>query len=264
MINVWCFSEQVRVPKFGTERMGGETMKKNMEQLTLWMKLHKKKVAACMAVILLALGALGIGLAGMQKENQKTVIAKADQKKKVDEKQTKKTDLKEEKTSKDDSKKESEIKDAVKETTEVKTEEKQKASQPDTSAPAQKNDAFQTTGGSNAGNSGNGGNQNAAPVHTHNYNIPLYAQQWVVDQAAWTETVSEPVYEMVEHTICSTCQADISGFAGQHLDETMHGGYYSDWRQEQTGTNTYTVPHPEQGHYESVVTGHQCSCGAVQ
>lgn len=27
---------------------------------------------------------------------------------------------------------------------------------------------------------------------------------------------------MVEHTICSTCQADISGVAGQHLDETMH------------------------------------------
>lgn len=240
-------------------------MKKNMEQLTLWMKTHKKKVAACMAVILLALGALGIGLAGMQKENQKAVIAKADQEKKVNEKQMKKTDLKEEKTSKDDSKKkESETKDAAKETTEVKTEEKQKASQPDTSAPAQKNDAPQTTGGSNAGNSGSSGNQNAAPVHTHNYNIPLYTEQWVVDQAAWTETVSEPVYEMVEHTICSTCQADISGFAGQHLDETMHGGYYSDWRQEQTGTNTYTVPHPEQGHYESVVTGHQCSCGAVQ
>lgn len=60
-----------------------------------------------MAVILLALGALGIGLAGMQKENQKSVIAKADQEKKADEKQTKKTDLKEEKTSKDDSEKKS-------------------------------------------------------------------------------------------------------------------------------------------------------------
>ena len=69
---------------------------------------------------------------------------------------------------------------------------------------------------------------------------------------------------MVEHTICSTCQADISGVAGQHLDETMHAGYYSGWRKEQTGTKTYTVNHPEQGHYESVVTGHQCSCGAIQ
>lgn len=69
-------------------------MKKNMEQLRLWIKTHKKKVAACVAVILLALGALGIGLAGMQKENQKEVIAKTDQKKKIDKKQTKKTDLK--------------------------------------------------------------------------------------------------------------------------------------------------------------------------
>ena len=50
---------------------------------------------------------------------------------------------------------------------------------------------------------------------------------------------------MVEHTICSTCQADISGVAGQHLDETMHAGYYSGWRKEQTGTKTYTVNHPE-------------------
>lgn len=235
-----------------------------MEQLRLWIKTHKKKVAACVAVILLALGALGIGLAGMQKENQKTVIVKADQEKKVDEKQTKKTDLKEEKTSKDDSKKEPETKDAAKETTEVKKEEKQKASQPDTSAPAQKNDAPQTTGGSNAGNSGSSGNQNAAPVHTHNYNIPLYTQQWVVDQAAWTETVSEPVYEMEIVWYCNTCDEDITSNPEGHIDETMHAGYRNDWKQVQTGTNTYTVPHPEQGHYESVVTGYQCSCGAVQ
>lgn len=58
-------------------------MKKKMEQLKLWIQTHKKKVAACMAVILLALGALGIGLAGMQKENQKEVIAKTDQKRKL-------------------------------------------------------------------------------------------------------------------------------------------------------------------------------------
>ena len=241
-------------------------MKKKMEQLKLWIQTHKKKVAACMVVILLALGALGLGLAGMQKENQKEVIVKADQEKKVDEKQTKKTDLKEEKTSKDDSKKEPETKDAAKETTEVKKEEKQKASQPDTSAPAQKNDAPQTTGGSNAGNSRSSGNQNAAPVHTHNYNIPLYTQQWVVDQAAWTETVSEPVFEMVEIAVGNQSGLEIVGDPNEYLLNNMNGdtGWHSEWIQKQTGTNTYTVPHPEQGHYESVVTGHQCSCGAVQ
>lgn len=55
----------------------------------------------------------------------------------------------------------------------------------------------------------------------------MYENRWVVDQAAWDETVSEPVYEMREITRCSTCGADISGFAGAHLDETMHDGYYS-------------------------------------
>lgn len=244
-------------------------MKKNMEQLTLWMKTHKKKVAACMAVILLALGALGIGLAGMQKENQKSVVAKADQKKKVDEKQMKKTELKEEKTSKDDSKKEPEAKVTAKETTEVKTEEKQKVSQPDTFAPAQKNDAPQTTGGSNASNSGSGGKQNAAPAHTHNYNIPIYTEQWVVDQAAWTETVSEPVYEMVPVMVCNDCGKYLDpSNCWEHIENhALNGGkgsWTDTWESQQTGTNTYTVPHPEQGHYESVVTGHQCSCGAVQ
>ena len=116
----------------------------------------------------------------------------------------------------------------------------------------------------NAGNSGSSRNQNAAPVHTHNYNIPLYAQQWVVDQAAWTETVSEPVFEMQIVWYCNTCGEDITSNPEGHIDETMHAGYRNDWKQVQTGTNTYTVPHPEQGHYESVVTGHQCSCGAVQ
>ena len=69
-------------------------------------------------------------------ESENGYCKKRIKKKKVDEKQTKKTDLKEEKTSKDDSKKEPETKNAAKETTEVKKEEKQKASQPDTSAPA--------------------------------------------------------------------------------------------------------------------------------
>lgn len=202
-----------------------------MEQLKLWIQTHKKKVAACMVVILLALGALGLGLAGMQKENQKEVIGKTDQKKKIDKKQT--------------------------------------ASQPDASASTQKNDAPQTTGGSNGGNSGNGGTQNTAPAHTHNYNIPLYTQQWVVDQAAWTETVNKPVYEMVPVMICNDCGEHLSADnCWDHIENhALNGGkgsWRDTWEQQQTGTETSTILHPEQGHYESVVTGHQCSCGAIQ
>ena len=59
---------------------------------------------------------------------------------------------------------------------------------------------------------------------------------------------------------------EIVGDPNEYLLNNMNGdtGWHSEWIRKQTGTNTYTVPHPEQGHYESVVTGHQCSCGAVQ
>lgn len=110
------------------------------------------------------------------------------------------------------------------------------------------------------------------PAHVHSYDIPVYEteQVYVVDQEAWTETVSEPVYDVVERSICSVCGADVTGNpAGHAKDHAMAGeggGHYSDWQQVQVGTNTYTVSHPEQGHYESrsVVSGYQCSCGATQ
>lgn len=83
---------------------------------------------------------------------------------------------------------------------------------------------------------------------------PVYVNRWVVDREAWDEVIEEPVYEMVEHTICSSCGADISGWAVQHLEESLDcGGYYSEWRQEQTGTTSHTVHHEEQGHYEQVL-----------
>ena len=54
----------------------------------------------------------------------------------------------------------------------------------------------------------------------------------VVVQEAW----DEPVYEMVEKTYCSTCGLEIGGWAVQHLEETMHGGYWSTWEPVQTGS----------------------------
>ena len=83
---------------------------------------------------------------------------------------------------------------------------------------------------------------------------PVMDKRWVVDQAAWDEVIQEPVYQMVEHTICSTCKADITGWAVQHLEESIGcGGYSSEWRQEQTGTTTHTIHHDEVGHWEEYV-----------
>lgn len=82
---------------------------------------------------------------------------------------------------------------------------------------------------------------------------PVYEDRWIVDQAAWDETVSEPVSEMVLRWYCNTCGADITSDPVEHLENTDCGGYHSEYIQEQTGTNTYTVHHDEIGHYEQVL-----------
>lgn len=88
---------------------------------------------------------------------------------------------------------------------------------------------------------------------------PVYEKKWVVDQAAWDETVSEPIYEMVEKSICNGCLADITGDPWGHIDAALDagnfncGGYHAEWILEQTGTNTHTVHHDEVGHWEDVL-----------
>ena len=48
-----------------------------------------------------------------------------------------------------------------------------------------------------------------------------------------------PVYDDVEHSICNTCGADITGHSVEHLENNLDcGGYHSEWRYEQTGTQT--------------------------
>ena len=82
---------------------------------------------------------------------------------------------------------------------------------------------------------------------------PVYDRKWVVDQAAWNETVSTPVYETRTVWYCSTCNANISANPEGHLDETRPGGYWSTGEEVQVGTNTITVPHEEVGHWEDVL-----------
>ena len=88
---------------------------------------------------------------------------------------------------------------------------------------------------------------------------PVYEKKWVVDQAAWDETVSEPIYEMVEKAICNGCGADITNNIDGHIYSALEsgnyncGGWHSEWIQEQTGTNTHTIHHDEVGHWEEVL-----------
>ena len=259
-------------------------MKEKLLKVKEQIMQNKKKAAAIGIAVLLLIGAGGYGIVALNMDNKETAKAGlVSGKTKTTVKKTDKKDVTDKKIitdKKTEDKKSSNDKKEVKNEVEKK-EDKKEAAKGNSEKPLDKSSTDTTstgsTGNSNAGNNSSQGSGTVTqpstpkpepPAHTHNYSIPMYTSKsiYIVDSEAWTETVNEPIYEMVEHTICSTCKADISGNAGQHLDETMHAGYFSEWRQEQTGTNTYTIEHPEVGHYETeqVLTGYKCSCGAVQ
>lgn len=134
--------------------------------------------------------------------------------------------------------------------------------------------------GSGSGGSVSGGSSSGAssapsqPAHTHSW-VAVTSQQWhsnpvsvwVQDSAAWDE--SKPVFEWVNWCTKCQCQVDIT-----HNEQMMlagKGGHSLTSKQVQTGTTT--VHHDATGHYETqdqgwyetVTTGYQCSgCGAWQ
>lgn len=88
---------------------------------------------------------------------------------------------------------------------------------------------------------------------------PVYESRWVVDQAAWDEIVSEPIYAEVSRAICNGCGADITDCIDEHGYNAMMSGnmscgsYHVATETVQTGTNNYTIHHDEVGHWEQVL-----------
>ncbi len=80
-------------------------------------------------------------------------------------------------------------------------------------------------------------------------------QVWIVDKAAWTESI--PIYSTVEVSICNICGQDITGNTSAHAKAHMKAGegsgHHSEVRREITGYDT--VSHAEQGHWETKVVG---------
>ena len=131
---------------------------------------------------------------------------------------------------------------------------------------------------SNAGNTSN----NTTPSHSHNWNPiteVVYHDEvghWedVVISEAWTEEVL--VYEEVERAICNGCGLDITdnitGHNREHALNGEQGGWHTEWKQVQVGTNT--VNHPaviekkwtidKEAWNETVIKGYNCSCGATK
>lgn len=103
------------------------------------------------------------------------------------------------------------------------------------------------TSSSKPSNSSNSSNSNSSKPaeHKHDWvaqyktvNVPEKGHnEQVLVQAAYDEQV--PIKEMQEFTFCSTCGANITGHAVEHLENSLNcQGYYTDWREVTTGYNT--------------------------
>lgn len=229
----------------------------------------------------------------------------------VDTKDTKKVDvsLKEDKVNLDVTKKDgstatltpsedsAKTEDEKKDETEVKQEEKKEetakadsSNKSNASESKKDNTASTTNTSSNKNNTGSSSkpsnnnssnSNNSKPAeHTHNWvaqyktvNVPEKGHnEQVLVQAAYDEQV--PIKEMQEFTFCSTCGANITGHAVEHLENSLNcQGYYTDWREVTTGYNTvhheavyetrYVVDSPATTKQE--LTGYKCSgCGKTK
>lgn len=164
--------------------------------------------------------------------------------------------------------------DEKKDETEVKQEEKkEETAKADSSNKSNASESKKDNSGSNS-------NSSKPAEHTHNWvalyktvNVPEKGHnEQVLVQAAYDEQV--PIKEMQEFTFCSTCGANITGHAVEHLENSLNcQGYYTDWREVTTGYNTvhheavyetrYVVDSPATTKQE--LTGYKCSgCGKTK
>lgn len=179
----------------------------------------------------------------------------------------------------DEKKDESEVKQEEKK--EEKKEETAKAdssNKSNTSESKKNNTASTSNSSSNKNNSSSSSSKPAE--HTHNWvaqyktvNVPEKGHnEQVLVKDAWDEQV--PIKEMKEFTFCSTCGANITGHAVEHLENSLNcQGYYTDWREVTTGYQTvhhdavyetrYVVDSPATTKQE--LTGYKCSsCGKTK
>lgn len=270
-----------RVPNFGTYKNEerGEVMKEKVNRAKEWVKSKWKKlfenipvaILIICFVLLVALPVLALQDSINESKKNMATVENTDKKNEKEDSNTKNDSDSDKKKKEAASDQEKKADDAKAENDSAVADEKKADDGKQTAennAVASTSNAGTSNQAASSNSSGSGGGSSQESSHTHSYTIPVYGteQKWVVDQAAWAETINEPIYENKLVWYCNTCGADITADPEGHVDATMHGGYRSDYISVQTGTNTYTIDHPEQGHWESysVVTGYQCSCGDIQ
>ena len=128
-------------------------------------------------------------------------------------------------------------------------------------------------GASSNGSSSGGSSASSQPAHAHNW-VAVTSQQWhsnpvsvwVQDSEAW----DEPAYTTVGVTVC---WCGVESPDSQHLYNHAINGERQNTHVETKRIQTGTIHHEATGHYETqdqgwyetVTTGYQCSgCGAWQ
>lgn len=238
-------------------------MKEKLIQAKEWINKNRKKSIGIIAGLLVIIAAVGLGVWGVNNsqasENKAAASSSVDNdKKSTNNKSTEKQETE---------KKETEIVEEDQSTVTAETEAAQQSQENTVAASSTQASSSQSSQDSNSSSSSASSKK---PTHTHNYNIPIYASKdvYVVDRAAWTETVEEPVYTTVEVPVGNQSGKEISGDPNEYLLNNSNGdtGWHNEVKKIQTGTTTRTINHPEQGHYEteSYVSGYKCSCGSTK
>lgn len=233
-------------------------MKEKIEGLKTWVRDHKKRAAGILIAFLLVIGAGIFGMVSVNSANR----AEAENKK-TEEIKTAKAETKKETKKKEEKKEIGEKKEEKKEETDSKEEDA--AGKQETQA---SETATQSTGTASAPASGgnSGGSQTGAtggqtqtadpapsqptappaaeePVHQHVYNVPIWGEE--------PETVMVPVMK------CNDCGAYLNANnCWDHIENHALNGGKGSW------TDTYESQ--PTGNMTPVITGYQCSCGAVQ
>ena len=170
--------------------------------------------------------------------------------------------------------------------TETKVEDKksENTSSNITSKPSGITSSNNTTSNSSNSGSSSSTTTESKPSHTHNWvevtSTVNHAEEghWenVCIKDAWVEEV--PVYVEDERYICNGCGKDITSDPDTHMYEalvsgnTKCGGYHSEWKKVQTGTNKINHEAVYENKWvvdksawtETVTTGYKCSCGATK
>lgn len=201
---------------------------------------------------------------------------------KKDEQEVKQEEKKEETTKADTSNKSNSSESKKNNTASTNSSSNKNNSSSNSSKPSSKpSNSGNNSGASKPSNNNSSNSNNSKPAeHTHNWvaqyktvNVPEKGHnEQVLVKDAWDEQV--PIKEMQEFTFCSTCGANITGHAVEHLENSLNcKGYYTDCREVTTGYNTvhhdavyetrYVVDSPATTKQE--LTGYKCSsCGKTK